>query len=68
METSENSDMVEPMGDHTHHIDHVDVVKKVHADGTVDMVDTHAIGGEFRAMPHGYYRSAAFLGTYIVSE
>jgi hypothetical protein len=43
--------------------DHVEAVKTVHADGTVDMVDTHAIGGELEEMPKGYFRSVNFIGT-----
>ncbi|KAF2644786.1 fungal trichothecene efflux pump [Massarina eburnea CBS 473.64] len=43
----------------------VHVVKKVHADGHVDLVDTHAIGGNFEEMPKGYFLSAQFIGTVI---
>jgi hypothetical protein len=46
-------------------IDHVEAVKTVHTDGTVDLVDTHAIGGELEEMPKGYYRSLNFLGTVL---
>jgi hypothetical protein len=45
--------------------DHVEAVKTVHTDGTVDMVDTHAIGGELEEMPKGYFRSVNFIGTVI---
>lgn len=48
------------------HIDDVDVVKKVHIDGTVDLVDTKAIGGDLDEMPKGYFRSPQFIGTVIV--
>ncbi|KAF2712393.1 trichothecene efflux pump [Pleomassaria siparia CBS 279.74] len=41
----------------------VNVVKKVHADGHVDLVDAHAIGGAAENMPKGYYYSVQFLGT-----
>ncbi|KAL5119952.1 hypothetical protein ACEQ8H_002050 [Pleosporales sp. CAS-2024a] len=45
------------------HHEHVEAVKTVHTDGTVDLVDTHAIGGELDEMPRGYFRSAQFIGT-----
>lgn len=47
------------------HTQHVEAVKTVHTDGTVDLVDTHAIGGELEEMPKGYYRSLNFIGTVI---
>jgi hypothetical protein len=48
------------------HIENVHVVKKVHADGHVDLVDTHAIGGAAEDMPPGYFWSIHFIGTVIV--
>ena len=45
--------------------DHIEAVKMVHTDGTVDIVDTHAIGGELHQMPKGYFRSIQFIGTVI---
>ena len=42
-------------------------VKKVHADGHVDLVDAHAIGGDVEEMPKGYFWSPQFIGTVIVS-
>lgn len=42
--------------------------KVVHADGTIDYVDTHALGGEAKEMPSGYFRSAQFIGTVAVCE
>ncbi|KAF4924399.1 Trichothecene efflux pump TRI12 [Colletotrichum viniferum] len=39
------------------------VTKVVHADGTVDYIDTKAVGGNYDAMPAGYFRSPQFLGT-----
>ncbi|KAI5458995.1 trichothecene efflux pump [Mariannaea sp. PMI_226] len=39
--------------------------KVVHADGTVDYLDAKAIGGDVGDMPHGYFRSAQFVGTVI---
>jgi hypothetical protein len=45
----------------------VEVVQTVHQDGTVDYVDTHAVGGDLAQMPEGYYRSIQFVGTVIVS-
>jgi hypothetical protein len=38
----------------------------VHADGTVDIIDAHALGGEVDVMPPGYFRSAQFIGTVVV--
>lgn len=35
----------------------------VHADGTVDVVDSHAMGGDSEGMPPGYFRSPQFIGT-----
>jgi hypothetical protein len=43
-----------------------DVVRKVHADGHVDLVDAHAIGGNFEEMPKGYFWTPQFVGTVIV--
>ena len=45
----------------------INVVKKVHADGHVDLVDAHAIGGNFEDMPTGYFWTPQFLGTVVVS-
>lgn len=44
---------------------HVEAVETMHTDGTVDLVDTHAIGGELEEMPPGYFRSAQFIGTVV---
>ena len=49
----------------TQHTGRVEAVKTVHTDGTVDLVDTHAIGGELDEMPKGYFRSVNFIGTVI---
>lgn len=45
----------------------VHVVKKVHADGHVDLVDAHAIGGNFEDMPSGYFWTPQFLGTVVAT-
>ncbi|KAF7561424.1 hypothetical protein G7046_g2702 [Stylonectria norvegica] len=37
--------------------------KVVYADGTVEFVDRHALGGDVQSMPVGYYRSPQFIGT-----
>lgn len=50
----------------SNHIENVHVVKKVHADGHVDLVDAHAIGGAYEEMPKGYFWSIQFIGTVIV--
>jgi hypothetical protein len=49
----------------TAHAEHVEAVETVHKDGTVDMVDTHAIGGDLDEMPKGYFRSVQFIGTVV---
>ncbi|KAF2473138.1 trichothecene efflux pump [Lindgomyces ingoldianus] len=46
-------------------IEEVHVVKKTHADGVVDFVDTRAIGGAAEEMPPGYFWSFQFIGTVI---
>lgn len=53
------------MASSSEHTEHVEAVKTVHTDGTVDMVDTHALGGELAEMPPGYFRSIQFIGTVI---
>ena len=60
-EMSEKSD-----GSSTQHMEHANVVKKVHADGHVDLVDAHAIGGNVEDMPKGYFRTPQFIGTVAV--
>ena len=47
-------------------VDPVDAVETVHTDGTVNLVDTHALGGDDEQMPMGYFRSKQFIGTVIV--
>jgi len=54
------------MAIHAEHMGDVDVVETVHQDGTIDFVDTHAIGGELDQMPAGYFRSIQFIGTVSV--
>ena len=56
----EHRENTEQMGD-------IGVVQTVHKDGTVDYVDTHAIGGDLEKMPDGYFYSAQFIGTVTVS-
>jgi len=51
---------------HTEHMGDVDVIQQVHADGTVDYVDTHAVGGDLRQMPDGYFTSIQFIMTVVV--
>ncbi|KAH8658641.1 fungal trichothecene efflux pump [Tricladium varicosporioides] len=50
---------------HTEHRGDVDVLKTVHADGEIDYVDTHALGGELDQMPAGYFYSYQFIGTVV---
>jgi len=50
----------------TQHVEDIHVVKKIHADGHIDLVDAHAIGGAAEDMPKGYYYSAQFIGTVTV--
>ncbi|KAF7554035.1 hypothetical protein G7Z17_g3246 [Cylindrodendrum hubeiense] len=40
-----------------------DTEKVVYADGTVEYVDKHALGGDYDRMPVGYYKSPQFIGT-----
>ena len=50
------------------HIDDIDTVERVHVDGTVDLIDTKAIGGEVDELPAGYFRTPQFIGTVLVSQ
>ncbi|KIW08472.1 uncharacterized protein PV09_01374 [Verruconis gallopava] len=43
----------------------IHVVKRVHKDGTVDLIDAHAVGGDFDEMPAGYYLTPNFIFTFI---
>jgi len=52
---------------HTENVGDVEVIQQMHADGTVDFVDTHAIGGDLEQMPKGYFLSFQFIGTVVVS-
>ncbi|PVI06057.1 fungal trichothecene efflux pump [Periconia macrospinosa] len=61
IEKAEDSQHIEDVKD-------VSVVRKVHADGHVDLVDAHAIGGNVEEMPRGYFWSPQFIGTTIVSD
>jgi hypothetical protein len=56
--------------EHQENVEHmggVDAIQTVHKDGTVDYVDTHAIGGDLSKMPDGYFYSIQFIGTVTVS-
>lgn len=53
--------------DNPHTDSGVHVVKRVHADGTVDLIDAHAIGGDLDEMPAGYFLTPNFICTFIVS-
>jgi hypothetical protein len=59
VEKSDNSAKIEDANN-------VHVVKKVHADGHVDLVDAHAIGGNLEDMPKGYFWTPQFIGTVVV--
>jgi hypothetical protein len=65
------SGAAEPVVHHEHPLAEqrgdVDVIQTVHQDGTVDYVDTHAIGGDLDQMPDGYFYSIQFIGTVAVS-
>lgn len=50
------------------HFETVDYVERVHVDGTVDNIDTKAIGGDVDELPAGYFRSPPFIGTVVVSQ
>jgi hypothetical protein len=45
----------------------IHVVRRVHADGAVDLIDAKAVGGDVEEMPAGYYWSLNFICTYAVS-
>jgi hypothetical protein len=46
----------------------IHVVKRVHQDGTVDLIDAHAVGGDLDEMPAGYYVTPNFIFTFLVSR
>ena len=58
------SNQVEDPATQSHHGIHV--VKRVHQDGTVDLIDAHAVGGDLDEMPAGYYVTPSFIFTFIV--
>lgn len=63
---AEKGAMADVTSNNSHeHAEKVEVVKNVHADGTIDMVDAHAIGGDLAQMPPGYYRTPQFIGTVV---
>jgi hypothetical protein len=66
MSSDERSVTMEPKAALSEHIEQ-DVTKVVHADGTVDYIDSHAVGGDVDDMPKGYFYSAPFIGTVLVS-
>lgn len=41
-------------------------VELVHTDGTIDLVDARAVGGDADDLPPGYFWSAQFVGTVLV--
>jgi hypothetical protein len=49
----------------THTANGTKVVKTVHADGVVDLLDAKAVGGEMSDMPKGYYTSYQFVLTFV---
>jgi hypothetical protein len=55
------------MSETQHEHSETHVVKVAHADGFIDYVDTHAVGGDFNQMPKGYYYSFQFIMTFVVS-
>jgi hypothetical protein len=56
-----------PHTDASHSQMGIHVVKRVHADGAVDLIDAKAVGGDIEEMPAGYYTSMNFIFTYVVS-
>jgi hypothetical protein len=56
-----------PQTDASHSQMGIHVVRRVHADGAVDLIDAKAVGGDVEEMPAGYYRSLNFIFTYAVS-
>lgn len=69
--TSDHAIPSEKMQTTEHHVESttatkgLHVVETVHADGIVDLVDAHAVGGDFQEMPDGYYRSWSFILTFV---
>ena len=53
---------------HVQHLGEIGAVEKTHVDGTVDLIDTRALGGDLAEMPPGYYYSLHFIGTFTVSH
>ncbi|RVX65750.1 hypothetical protein B0A52_10385 [Exophiala mesophila] len=49
---------------HVQHLGEIGAVEKTHVDGTVDLIDTRALGGDLAEMPPGYYYSLHFIGTF----
>lgn len=46
----------------------LNAVERTHIDGTVDLVDQKAIGGDLDQFPEGYFRSSQFIGTVFVCQ
>lgn len=61
-----NEKTMEAVHEKVEHVDDVDYVEKRHVDGTIDMVDKRAIGGDVEDLPEGYFRSPQFIGTVVV--
>lgn len=74
-ENSATADMMNAMPSASHksnpaeHVDTINpnVVEKTHLDGTVDLLDVRAVGGQVEEMPTGYFYSIHFIGTVVVS-
>jgi hypothetical protein len=61
------AEMTEASHTDASHSEHgIHVVRRVHADGAVDLIDAKAVGGDVQEMPAGYYYSANFICTYAV--
>jgi hypothetical protein len=54
--------------DQTHNTTGIHVVRRVHADGLVDLIDAKAVGGDLDELPKGYYTSMDFIFTFMVSR
>lgn len=65
---AETVEKVEDASSTTHVEDkNTGVVRKVHADGHIDLVDSHAIGGHVDDMPRGYFWTPQFIGTVVAT-
>jgi hypothetical protein len=66
VDNQEKQQVAEHVDQSSHH-GGIHVVRRVHADGLVDLIDAKAVGGDLEEMPKGYYTSMDFIFTFMVS-